>query len=84
MTITKSYQLENQSTADIGARFDITQIYKYYSRNLKNDQALLDRANKEESIVQSGIFAPLNIISANIATLLVLGITLIRMGSKRA
>ena len=84
MTITKSYQSEIESTADIGARFDIAQIGKDLSGALENDEALWSRTIEKESTIRSRIFAPLNIILAIIATLLVLGLTLIRMRSKRS
>ena len=84
MTITKSYQSEIKSTADIGARFDIAQIGKDLSGALENDEALWSRTKEEESTIRSRIFAPLNIILAIMATLLVLGLTLIRMRSKRS
>ena len=48
MTITESYQSETPSTADTRARFDITKIDKDLSENLKNDQALWSRTNKED------------------------------------
>ena len=84
MTITKSYQSEIESTADIGARFDIAQIGKDLSGALENDEALWSRTKEEESTIRSRIFAPLNIILAFMTTLLVLGLTLIRMRSKRS
>ena len=83
MTITKSYQSEIESTADIGARFDIAQIDKDLSGAIENDEALWSRTKEEESTIRSRIFAPLNIILAIMATLLVLGITFIRTRSKR-
>ena len=84
MTITKSYQSEIESTADIGARFDIAQIDKDLSGALENDEALWSRTNKEDHAVRNRILAPLNIILAFMTTLLVLGLTLIRMRSKRS
>lgn len=84
ITITKSYQSETQSTTDIGARFSIAQIDKDLSEKLKNDEALWSQTIEEESVIRSRIFAPLNIILAIMATLLVLGLTLIRKLSKRS
>ena len=84
MTITESYQSETQSTADTGARFDIDKIDKNLSENLENDEALWSRTNKEDPPVRNRIHAPLNIILAIMATLIILGITLIRMRSKRS
>ena len=81
MTITESYQSETQSTADTGARFDID---KNLSENLKNDEALWSRTNKEEPAVRNRILAPLNIILAIMAALIILGYTLFRMRSKRS
>ena len=81
MTITESYQSETQSTADTGARFDID---KNLSENLKNDEALWSRTNKEEAAVRNRILAPLNIILAIMAALIILGYTLFRMRSKRS
>ena len=84
MTITESYQSETQSTADTGARFDIDKIDKNLSENLKNDEALWSRTNKEDPAVQNRILAPLNIILAIMAALIILGYTLFRMQSKRS
>ena len=84
MTITKSYQSEIESTADIGARFDIAQIDKDLRGAIENDEALWSQTKEEESTIRSRIFAPLNIILAIMATLLVLVLTLIRMRSKRS
>ena len=84
MTITKSFQSETQSTADIGAHFDIAQIDKDLSRTLKNDEAFFILTNKEESILRSRIFASLNIILATMAALIILGYALFRMRSKRS
>lgn len=81
MTITESYQSETQSTADTGARFDID---KNLSENLKNDEALWSRTNKEDPAVRNRILAPLNIILAIMAALIILGYTLFRMRSKRS
>ena len=81
MTITESYQSETQSTADTGARFDID---KNLSETLKNDEALWSRTNKEDPAVQNRILAPLNIILAIMAALIILGYTLFRMRSKRS
>jgi hypothetical protein len=81
MTITESYQSETQSTADTGARFDID---KNLSENLKNDEALWSRTNKEEAAVRNRILAPLNIILAIMAALIILGLALFRMRSKRS
>ena len=84
MTITESYQSETQSTADTGARFDIGKIDKNLSENLKNDEALWSRINKEDPAVRNRILAPLNIILAIMAALIILGYTLFRMRSKRS
>ena len=84
MTITESYQSETQSTADTGARFGITKIDKNLSENLKNDQALWSRTNKEDLAVRNRILAPLNIILAIMAALIILGLALFRMRSKRS
>lgn len=81
MTITESYQSETQSAADTGARFDID---KNLSENLKNDEALWSRTNKEDPAVRNRILAPLNIILAIMAALIILGYTLFRMRSKRS
>ena len=84
MTITESYQSETQSTADTGARFGITKIDKNLSENLKNDEALWSRTNKEDLAVRNRILAPLNIILAIMAALIILGLALFRMRSKRS
>ena len=84
MTITKSYQSETESTADIGARFDVAQIDKDLSEKLENDEAVWSQTVEEKFTIRSRIFTPLNIILAIMATLLALGITLIRMRSKRS
>ena len=82
MTITESYQSETQSTADTGARFDIGKIDKNLSENLKNDEALWSRTSKEDPALQNRILAPLNIILATMAALIILCYTLLRMRSK--
>jgi hypothetical protein len=84
MTITESYQFETQSTADTSAHFGITKIDKNLSENLKNDEALWNRTNKEALAVRNRIFAPLNIILAIMAALIILGYTLFHMRSKRS
>ena len=84
MTITESYQSETQSTADTGARFDIGKIDKNLSENLKNDEALWSRTSKEDLAVRNRILAPLNIILAIMAALIILGYTLFRIRSKRS
>ena len=84
MTITESYQSETQSTEDTGARFDINKIDKNLSENLKNDEALWSRTSKEDPSVQNRILAPLDIILATMAALIILGYTLFRMRSKRS
>ena len=84
MTITESYQSETQSTADTGDRFGITKIDKNLSENLKNDQALWSRTNNEDLAVRNRILAPLNIILAIMAALIILGLALFRMRSKRS
>ena len=84
MTITESYQSETQSTADTGARFDIGKIDKNLSENLKNDEALWSRTSKEDLAVRNRILAPLNIILAIMAALIILGLALFRMRSKRS
>ena len=84
ITITESYQSETQSTADTGARFDIGKIDKNLSENLKNDEALWSRTSKEDLAVRNRILAPLNIILAIMAALIILGYTLFRMRSKRS
>ena len=81
MTITESYQSETRSTADTGARFDID---KNLSETLENDEALWSLTNKEDPAVRNRILAPLNIILAIMAALLMLGLTLLRMRSKRS
>ena len=81
MTITESYQSETQSTADTGARFDID---KNLSETLENDEALWSRTSKEDPAVRNRILAPLNIILAIMAALIILGYTLFRMRSKRS
>ena len=84
MTITESYQSETQSTADIGASFDIAQINKDLSETIENDEALWSQTNEEESTIRSRIFTPLNVILTTMAGLLVLGLTLIRERTKRS
>ena len=84
MTITESYQSETQSTAVTDARFDIGKIDKNLSENLKNDEALWSRASKEDPEVRNHILAPLNIILAIMAALIIPGYTLFRMQSKRS
>ena len=84
MTITESYQSETQSTADTGARFDRGKIDKNLSETLENDEALWSRTSKEDPAVRNRILAPLNIILAIMAALLMLGLTLLRMRSKRS
>ena len=84
MTITESYQSETQSTADIGASFNIAQIDKDLSETIENDDALWSQTNEEESTIRSRIFALLNVILATMASLLVLGLTLIRIRSKHS
>ena len=81
MTITESYQSETQSTADTGARF-VTD--KNLSETLENDEALWSLTNKEDPAVRNRILAPLNIILAIMAALVMLGLTLFRMRSKRS
>ena len=81
MTITESYQSETQSTADTGARFHID---KNLSETLENDEALWSRTKKEDLAVRNRILAPLNIILAIMAALLMLGLTLFHMRSKRS
>ena len=81
MTITESYQSETQSTKDTGARFDID---KNLSETLENDEALWSRTSKEDPAVRNRILAPLNIILAIMAALIILGYTLFRMRSKRS
>ena len=81
MTITESYQSETQSTADTGARFHID---KNLSETLENDEALWSRTNKEDPAVRNRILAPMNIILAIMAASIMLGLTLIRMRSKRS
>ena len=81
MTITESYQSETQSTADTGARFHID---KNLSETLENDEALWSRTKKEDLAVRNRILAPLNIILALMAALLLLGLTLFHMRSKRS
>ena len=84
MTITESYQSKTQSTADTGASFDIGKIDKNLSENLENDEALWSRTSKEDPAVRNRILAPLNIILAIMAALIILGYTLFRMRSKRS
>ena len=84
MTITQSYQSETQSTADIGASFDIAQIDKDLRGTLENDETLWSQTKKEESIVRSRIFALLNIILVIMAALIVLSLKLIHIRSKRS
>ena len=84
MTITESYQSETQSTADTGARFGITKIDKNLSENLKNDEALWSRTNKEDLAVRNRILVPMNIILAIMAAFIILGLALFRMRSKRS
>ena len=81
MTITESYQSETQSTADTGARFDID---KNLSETLENDEALWSLTNKEDPAVRNRILTPFNIILAIMAALVMLGLTLFRMRSKRS
>lgn len=81
MTITESYQSETQSTKDTGARFDID---KNLSETLENDEALWSRTSKEDPAVRNHILAPLNIILAIMAALIILGYTLFRIRSKRS
>ena len=84
MTITESYQSETQSTKDTGARFDIGKIDKNLSETLENDEALWSLTNKEDPAVRNRILTPLNIILAIMAALVMLGLTLFRMRSKRS
>ena len=84
MTITESYQSETQSTAVTDARFNIGKIDKYLSENLKNDEALWSRTSKEDPEVRNHIRAPLNIILAIMAALIIPGYSLFRMQSKRS
>ncbi|MEC7235959.1 MAG: hypothetical protein VXV86_04705, partial [Verrucomicrobiota bacterium] len=77
-------QSETQSTAVTDARFNIGKIDKNLSENLKNDEALWSRTSKEYPEVRNHILAPLNIIIAIMAALIIPGYTLFRMQSKRS
>lgn len=83
MTISESYQSVTQTAADIGAHFDITKIDENLSETLKNDESYWSRMNKDDSEIQNRALTPLNIIVA-ITALLLVGLTLIRLRSKRS
>ena len=82
MTISESYQSVTQTAADIGASFNIAEIDENLSETLKNDESHWSRVNKEDPEIQNRALTPL-IIIASITALLLVGLTLIRIRSKR-
>ena len=82
MTISESYQSVTQTEADIGASFNIAEIDENLSETLKNDESHWSRVNKEDPEIQNRALTPL-IIIASITALLLVGLTLIRIRSKR-
>jgi hypothetical protein len=82
MTISESYQSVTQTAADIGARFDIAKIDENLSETLKNDESHWNEINKDDPEIQNRALTPLIIIVAIIALLLV-GLSVIRIQSKR-
>mgnify|MGYP001594071016 CR=1 FL=1 len=82
MTISESYQSVTQTAADAGARFNIAEIDENLSEKLKNDESHWSRINKEDPEIQNRALTPSIIVAATTAFLLV-GLTLIRIRSKR-